>query len=940
MPQLPRRGTAGGRTRPEGVPQRALAPRAMERRQLPGVLGDDTDPPSAGPADRTAHGQHERVEDRLGDPRLRALEHRDVDRPCRVVEREEDDPLPAPDRRRLRGHLHPRHHHVRAGPLPPQIARTDDAEVGEQRLEERDQVAAGVHAEDLELGAHPLGVGVLGQPKGQLPGSAHEVERQLIADPLGPRHHGCVHAIAPGPRRQVVEPTRVRDRLHDRLRDLGPPDEVAHVAERCVGPRAQDRPDLGVRDPVHVLQRQPDAVRGTSVARRGRRRGRFDDVVGLAGVDVEREDRDAVLAGVLEDQAARVHAGLVRQHAGQKVRRIVGLEPGRLIRRHREGCRVGLAEPEGGERPHLLPDPLGGRVVQPQVLLGATQEPPPDLLDLEVVGQVPSDAVGLREVAPRDRGDRPHHLLVVDDHAEGLLGPLAERGVQVHRPLHAGPSAQERRDHVGLHRAGTEQRDVDDQVLPPLGLELLQQLPLARRLDLEAPERVRGADQLERRRIVERDAVEVDLLALGAGDLVEAVAHRREHPHAEDVELEVAEELDVVLVRLDHPVALERALERDPSEQVVVGQDDAGGVQGQVTREAVEALGDAEQQLELAGVQVGARELGQLLDRPAQVVRADVREGLGHGVDLDLRQAERLADLPYRRPGAVGLDHRDTRRSVVAVAREHHVVHVLAARGLDVDVDVRQLVAHRIEEPLEHQVVADRVDVGDAGQVAHERPGGAAAARAADTHRLDVLDDVGHGQEVGRVAELVDHVELVIQALADPSRDSHAAALETAPAPLGQDRGRRPAGRRGEPGEAHGPKAEVERAPLLDLERRVAQVGPLDEQPPHPGRGLQPPLRVDAGHVVAVDRHELAHALERVGQEGVTGHQVADGVDRDRRGRGSLGQAKERADLVGRARLEPLLHADVQPIAERVLERRDRPSGCAGTTRDGEPPDR
>jgi hypothetical protein len=92
---------------------------------------------------------------------------------------------------------------------------------------------------------------------------------------------------------------------------------------------------------------------------------------------------------------------------------------------------------------------------------------------------------------------------------------------------------------------------------------------LAGALDLEAPERVRGTDQLERRGIVGRDLVEVDLHVLGPRDLVEAGADRREHPHAQDVELQVSQQLDVVLVGLDHPVTLERALERHALDEVV-----------------------------------------------------------------------------------------------------------------------------------------------------------------------------------------------------------------------------------------------------------------------------------------------------------------------------------------------------------------------------------
>ena len=114
-------------------------------------------------------------------------------------------------------------------------------------------------------------------------------------------------------------------------------------------------------------------------------------------------------------------------------------------------------------------------------------------------------------------------------------------------------------------------------------------------------------------------------------------------------------------------------------------------------------------------------ELGQALDRLAEVPRRDVRERLRHDAELDVGQAERLADLADRRARPVRVDHGDARRAVVAVAREHHVVDVLAPRRLHVDVDVGRLVAHRVHEPLERQVVADRVDVGDAGEVADER---------------------------------------------------------------------------------------------------------------------------------------------------------------------------------------------------------------------------
>ena len=200
------------------------------------------------------------------------------------------------------------------------------------------------------------------------------------------------------------------------------------------------------------------------------------------------------------------------------------------------------------------------------------------------------------------------------------------------------------------------------------------------RLDLEAPERVRGADQLERRDVVGRDPVQVDLLPGGARDLIQGVAHRREHPDAQDVELQVAEQLDVVLVGLDHPVAVRAPLERHPVDQLVVRQDDAARVQRDVAREAVQPFGHAEQQLELRHGEVDAVELREAVDRLAQVAGRDVRERLRHDPELGVGQAERLADLADGRTRAIRVDHGDAGRAVVAVAREHHVVDVLATR--------------------------------------------------------------------------------------------------------------------------------------------------------------------------------------------------------------------------------------------------------------------
>ena len=57
---------------------------------------------------------------------------------------------------------------------------------------------------------------------------------------------------------------------------------------------------------------------------------------------------------------------------------------------------------------------------------------------------------------------------------------------------------------------------------------------------------------------------------------------------------------------------------------------------------------------------------------------------------------------------------------MLAVAGDDQVVDVLAPVGLDVEVDVGQLVAVGVHEALERQPVRDRIDVADPQREAHE----------------------------------------------------------------------------------------------------------------------------------------------------------------------------------------------------------------------------
>ena len=157
----------------------------------------------------------------------------------------------------------------------------------------------------------------------------------------------------------------------------------------------------------------------------------------------------------------------------------------------------------------------------------------------------------------------------------------------------------------------------------------------------------------------------------------------------------------------------------------------------------------------------------RLVERDADLERDQLRDP----VDVAVRHAERAAHVAhdgFRRHRAVGHDLRD---ALATVTVRDVVDHAVAAVDAEVDVEVRQRHALGIQEPLEQQVVRERIQVRDAERVRDERAD-ARAATGPDRDRVVARprDEVGHDQEVAFEAHLADHFDLASKALAIAAR--------------------------------------------------------------------------------------------------------------------------------------------------------------------------
>src|SRR5215207_10154860 len=180
----------------------------------------------------------------------------------------------------------------------------------------------------------------------------------------------------------------------------------------------------------------------------------------------------------------------------------------------------------------------------------------------------------------------------------------------------------------------------------------------------------------------------------------------------------------------------------------------------QVARESLDLVDQRDDLLDARTVRI---EPGAPQGIRAHVAAPGAPDRGGERADHVLGKAESLADLADGRAPAIADDSGRDAGAFAPIAPVDVLDHLLAPFVLEIDVDIRGLVAVGGNEALEQEIVQMRIDLGDPETEAHRRVCRRAASLTEDILRTREANDVENGQEVRRIRTRSDQSQLVVE---------------------------------------------------------------------------------------------------------------------------------------------------------------------------------
>ena len=198
-------------------------------------------------------------------------------------------------------------------------------------------------------------------------------------------------------------------------------------------------------------------------------------------------------------------------------------------------------------------------------------------------------------------------------------------------------------DHFADDRAGADYRDLDHQVVKSLGLHPRQRRHLRAALDLENADGIGAPQHCVHSGIVWRQMREIDFDALMRANHRDRLFQRRQHPEAEQIDLDDAEVGAVVLVPLNHDAAGHRGrFERHDLVERLRGNHHAAAMLAEMARQTLNLAHQLDQHHDARRLGIDAAALEQRHQVVMMVAELVHLVELGETIDLIGRKAEIL----------------------------------------------------------------------------------------------------------------------------------------------------------------------------------------------------------------------------------------------------------------------------------------------------------
>ena len=313
--------------------------------------------------------------------------------------------------------------------------------------------------------------------------------------------------------------------------------------------------------------------------------------------------------------------------------------------------------------------------------------------------------------------------------------------------------------HAALNGAGAHNRHLDHQIIEFTRQHSGQKIHLRPAFHLKHANRIRPAQHIVNNRVFLWHRFQRQARATLLCDQIKAFADAGQHPQRQNIHLQEAQRINIVLVPFNHRAPFHRGVfNRAHLIQPPLGDDKAADMLRQMARKADDFADQLQGQRQAAirRVQPDFAQFGRVRGRggPAPALPRNHRQHI-------LTKAHDLAHLADGGARSEMNDRRRQPRPVAAIFGIDMLDHLFAAFMFKIHVNIGRLAACFGHEAFKHHRDYIRCHLGNAQRIADHRIGRRPPPLAQDALRAGKFHDVIHRQEIGGKAKGFDNAQFL-----------------------------------------------------------------------------------------------------------------------------------------------------------------------------------